>query len=403
MDERCVAILRSSCGDWVFYDYNALQVAMTAHTMSGVGSSLVTKQHDVEVARTTLGCSSPAGGPNTSSDKLDGFTLAEWAAFARKKASIASSVAKLNGELKSKLASASSRDGWFCNDPWADSAKTRDGELNAQMASSVDTYPERSGDLLNKFDPWAGATFHGTKAKESPTDGADAWSQWIPGAFSEKSKGKFDVMGKSANNKSVLTDDFKDDCKGLPLSELPHKVTSWNDAMGDVGDDHSVEYHVAPITGDAVPKDFLNDIKGKKVNKDEHPFAVGDWRRLPSDGWVKLHRAFDGRTELNTPPVFPEHDDFQVFNSFYEHAQYTCYLLDGGDSDLSSLAATLPRISKLLMSIFNLSHTKYDDDGEDSWMESRYGFSKYDDLGGLHSEPELSDSECEEQGGRARP
>ena len=252
---------------------------MTAHTMSGVGSSLVTKQHDVEVARTTLGCSSPAGGPNTSSDKLDGFTLAEWAAFARKKASIASSVAKLNGELKSKLARASSRDGWFCNDPWADSAKTRDGELNAQMASSVDTYPERSGDLLNKFDPWAGATFHGTKAKESPTDGADAWSQWIPGAFSEKSKGKFDVMGKSANNKSVLTDDFKDDCKGLPLSELPHKVTSWNDAMGDVGDDHSVEYHVAPITGDAVPKDSLNDIKG-------------DWRTIGVDGWRWVHGRF---------------------------------------------------------------------------------------------------------------
>ena len=32
-------------------------------------------------------------------DKLDGFTLAEWAAFARTKAAIAVSVAKLNGEL----------------------------------------------------------------------------------------------------------------------------------------------------------------------------------------------------------------------------------------------------------------------------------------------------------------
>jgi len=42
-------------------------------------------------------------------ERVDGFSLSEWAAFARKKAAIASSVAKLNGELKAKLAAAGIR------------------------------------------------------------------------------------------------------------------------------------------------------------------------------------------------------------------------------------------------------------------------------------------------------
>ena len=37
-------------------------------------------------------------------NKSDGFTVDEWAAYARKKSAIASSVAKLNGVLKTKLA-----------------------------------------------------------------------------------------------------------------------------------------------------------------------------------------------------------------------------------------------------------------------------------------------------------
>lgn len=50
-------------------------------------------------------------------DKLDGYSLPEWAAFARKKAKIASSVAKLNGELRAKLGSVNSTDAVFPNDP----------------------------------------------------------------------------------------------------------------------------------------------------------------------------------------------------------------------------------------------------------------------------------------------
>ena len=61
------------------------------------------------------------------------------------------SVAKLNGELKSKLAIVSSRDELFCNDPWLAPAKIENCELKAQTASSLDIYAKRSDDLLHKL------------------------------------------------------------------------------------------------------------------------------------------------------------------------------------------------------------------------------------------------------------
>ena len=98
----------------------------------------------------------------SANGRFEGFTFEEWASYAKKKLSLASRICKQNGELK------------------------------AHIASSGDICPMREDDF---FDPWVGATFQCTK--EFPTAAAaaavDAWSQWIPGAYSEKVEGKLEV------------------------------------------------------------------------------------------------------------------------------------------------------------------------------------------------------------------
>ena len=83
--------------------------------------------------------------------RLDGFALAEWAAFARKKAAIASSVAKLNGERKKrihKLAAVSrdhsvEMDCVYAHDPW----------MGKQLGSSSMTSVEDTSNA-HAQDPW---------------------------------------------------------------------------------------------------------------------------------------------------------------------------------------------------------------------------------------------------------
>ena len=140
-------------------------------------------------------------------DKLDGFTLAEWAAFACKKAAIASFVARLNGELKSKLASASSRGELFYIDPWAESAKSGNYELKTRIATSA-------ADPVDMIDPLLASTCHNSKARELPSDGVDAWSKWTPITSMEKFKGKRDVWGKKAKNEGFFKNDLDCGCKG---------------------------------------------------------------------------------------------------------------------------------------------------------------------------------------------
>ena len=75
-------------------------------------------------------------------NKLEGFTIEQWAHLARKKASIASAVTKLNGALKSALARSSqtsektSRDIIFNTDHW----KHTDLHRAAPLAPAVDPW-----------------------------------------------------------------------------------------------------------------------------------------------------------------------------------------------------------------------------------------------------------------------
>ena len=99
MQADFVSVLKSNAGDWVFYDNAALQVAITAHVMySGNVSIPATHQARQEQAM---------NGPPLSCDAhaklLEGFTIEQWASYAKRKAHIASAICKENGVLKARL------------------------------------------------------------------------------------------------------------------------------------------------------------------------------------------------------------------------------------------------------------------------------------------------------------
>ena len=81
--------------------------------------------------------------PTAIGDRMDGHTAQEWAAYARKKSAIASSVCRLNGVLRRRLAA----------------------EL-----------PDRE-DAMQAQDPWLNANFVPTPPAD---DAGDQWSAWKP-------------------------------------------------------------------------------------------------------------------------------------------------------------------------------------------------------------------------------
>jgi len=100
----------------------------------------------------------------SNSDTLDGFTIVEWAAYARRKAKIASTMCKANGCLKAKLQelNASRADKCFAHD----AARDHGTEV-----------VEDSNDMLQSADPWLNATSAKPVLVEQKPD---AWSLWTP-------------------------------------------------------------------------------------------------------------------------------------------------------------------------------------------------------------------------------
>ena len=89
-----LACLESTCGWLHIYDNSALQIIVDS--MLKVSSATPLLQEDV----------------------FEGYPAAQWAAHAKRKSSVASSVTRLNGQLKAKLASLSNQDVVYNADPW---------------------------------------------------------------------------------------------------------------------------------------------------------------------------------------------------------------------------------------------------------------------------------------------
>ena len=139
MDIACVARLDTVHGPLFLFDSSAVQVVLeTIPIVSEIAGG-------VSIQR-PLGETLITNSAADSAIRFEGFTIDEWAVYAKKKSSLASRICKQNVELKAKLASGDICAGQF--------------------------------DSFNTVDPWAGAAFH--CENKDPDDCADVWSQWIP-------------------------------------------------------------------------------------------------------------------------------------------------------------------------------------------------------------------------------
>ena len=105
----CVASLTFRSGELRFYDYVALQIAITAMAPARVNDE---DQIDLPsasaVAHPGIVAEVPVGKLQADGERehdarprfLDGFTIEQWAAYARLKSRVASSVCKDNGKRK---------------------------------------------------------------------------------------------------------------------------------------------------------------------------------------------------------------------------------------------------------------------------------------------------------------
>jgi hypothetical protein len=149
-----IASLTSGCGEWHFYDYGALQIALAALTAP---LSDVRREALGEPLRAV---SPPARDPALTEEVpalLGGFSIEHWAAYAKLKARIASSVCKENARLK-RLSS---------TEP--------PGGLNGVIRHTVDHVYEA--------DPWHAARAARTEDRVLARSacggtGVDVWSNW---------------------------------------------------------------------------------------------------------------------------------------------------------------------------------------------------------------------------------
>ena len=83
MECPCVAVLKTSCGDWHFYDLGAVQVVLTAYAMTGSQN----RQGHAEYREASFSCDRRA-------ELLEGITIEQWASYAKRKSGIATRLAQ---------------------------------------------------------------------------------------------------------------------------------------------------------------------------------------------------------------------------------------------------------------------------------------------------------------------
>jgi len=129
---KCSAMVRTFSGDWHFFDTDALQTAFSTFGMppkvrAGAGADAVGDNTGAEVDVTIAG------------DRLlDGFTVEQWACYAKRKARSASAVCKGNGLMpdagvRNPNVVKELDDSLLLNDPWP--GKSCSGNVNHSVVS----------------------------------------------------------------------------------------------------------------------------------------------------------------------------------------------------------------------------------------------------------------------------
>jgi hypothetical protein len=152
MDSMCLAILKSRCGEWHFFDHAALQVATTSFALLCVNPSDTTETVDksVRVAQ-------------DRAELLEGFSIEQWASYAKRKSHIASAICKENGKLKARF-----------------SAQGCDVVV---PSAGIPRATHDNHDAIFENDPWGGASVNArhdvrTASPSCDEKGAGAWSNY---------------------------------------------------------------------------------------------------------------------------------------------------------------------------------------------------------------------------------
>ena len=238
MSMSSVASLKDQRGEWHFYDHKALEMA------------LQTFASNVDLNPTAL---------------VHGFSIVEWAAYAKLKARIASSMCSMCKE----------------------NARLRRC-VDDRVVSGVNNGVRQDSDSIFENDPWRDARgISDCASKRSSDDGAseDVWAKWqctrtdtIVANTDRDDSGGTRVPSKEFLPLNSNTNPRKASL-GLPLSQAPDRVESSDDTYDHAGDCPSIEHHVPLIASDASSKNALKDIKC-------------DWRAICAGGWRTVHGWF---------------------------------------------------------------------------------------------------------------
>ena len=255
-----MAMLRSKCGDWTFYDHTALQIAALSF------ANLM-----VEAAPSQSLHADAAPSSDQRSVLFDGFSIEQWASYAKRKAHIASAVCKENGSLKAKINATPIIEG-----------------TGSHECSGVGHKTSTSFDSIFASDPWrsgsAGlAQEKGSVVSVCESNNDEAWAKW---------------RGTSSISESVATAvPTRHMSRGLQLQQVRHRESAWADDSAV-----AVEGSLAFSLGAKVVTQRAREtaLKGAGTTRG-YDHLNGDWRVLPSGDFQVIHDKFPQNPFRTTP------------------------------------------------------------------------------------------------------
>ncbi len=168
---------------------------------------------------------------------LDGFTVEQWAAYAKLKAGIATRICRENGSLKQQLASFARRDytdGQFNEDHGKRGYAAHDLMENAAeeptAAADYKTLGKQNGnivDYLYETDPWATVSPPSSTCPSRPTSVIHPWANWTsatPYAASTAIETMVPVQTAETSASQSLAADAAECCAGTQHPSLAKSV-----------------------------------------------------------------------------------------------------------------------------------------------------------------------------------
>ena len=242
LDSPLVAALLTECGPLQIYSVQALReiVGVLPKCSWGSCGASLTAAHD----------DAAAIAPSTTSNRdqsrsvVEGWDLGQWRHWGRKKSALASSICKLNGVLKARIADLEIQIGAA-----ATSKSVKPFPDSYCPTSEFSESGDANEDPLLQNDPWRNR--YTRDATTIDTEARDAWARWRPQRLR---RGKV---------------------RKLALQHIP--AQQWTDTSTDLCDEPY-------LTFVAQPRVSINSSSAQKLE--------GCWQSLPASAWQCLHSRF---------------------------------------------------------------------------------------------------------------